>query len=523
MKSLYDILNEKVNQINNEKIDKGNKRKRINSFIKNAFAVIELISEREKKRSDIQFHYISRDKFKGAIARNECRAEVMNFLKENNIIDVLKKDGKEYYIHFEHEEMGYNKQPKGYKITEYGHKILSDAVNDNQFKYLIKEYKITKKEIKKFSPQEVMTKYGKEEYYLKSRSRENVEKVLKNNLELEFHPLSDEEMINIYKIEKRDLGDQDIKMLLQMVKDYFANKEFTYNVRLYSAFTNTPKCWRKFVTNSNGIVIDELFDIHSSVMNILPLVCRIVFASGKIDQNKFSSFLDEEKKLDSILESKDVDIYNLIGEGKFERQAVKEKLMHVIFSNNQSISKIEYTKRGKVVKSVTNQIKYWLKNNVPTMYEVLCNFEQVKDGNKMKSMFWYYFQKLETELMVNLNGMMSNKFNTTIYNIHDGIFCDKNVITKERKEICKKYYNVIKKKLAEEISKGKVSYIYKNERNVDDMYYEFKESTKDNIIDWLKATGTKQDLIDVENERYYDLYKIAYNYNAGRIKSTRDM
>ena len=43
------------------------------------------------------------------------------------------------------------------------------------------------------------------------------------------------------------------------------------------------------------------------------------------------------------------------------------------------------------------------------------------------------------------------------------------------------------------------------------------------IIEWLKKTGTKEDLELVEDERYYELYKIAFLYHLGKIKSTREM
>lgn len=451
MKTLFDVMNTKVEQVSKQNLDRGQKRKRISAFIKNVFAVIELISEREKKRPDIEFHYISQDKFKNLIKRDVLRAEVMEFLKQNNIIDVYKREGKEYYIHFEHEELGIKKQPKGYKITEYGHKILNEATNDSKFKELMSYYKITKKQIKKYTPEDVMKQYTKEDYYLKTRTRENIEKVINNNLELEFHPLSDEEMVKIYKEEKKDLGDEDIKMQLDIVKDYFANKEFTYNIRLYSAFTNTPKCWRRFVTNRNGEKIVELFDIHSSVMNILPLVCRTVFAKRTLSKEKFDKFLLEEKKLDNILQG---DVYKQIGGNIFSREEIKKQLMHVVFSNNEFVKKITYTPKGKLRKSASNQIKKWLSENLPIMYEILSNFEQRKQGGKKKSMFWYHFQKMETELMVNLNGIFSDKLKTTIYNIHDGLFVKQSFNTLENKRKCKLYYKAIKEKLAKQIMKG---------------------------------------------------------------------
>lgn len=521
MNTLNELIKTKEEEVSKQNLDRGQKRSKVNAFIKNVFAVIELISDRQKKRPDIEYHYISQDKFKDIIKRDDNRAEVMKFLKENNIIEVLKKDGKEFYIHFQHETIGLRKQPKGYKITQYGHQILKEAASDVQFKKILREYKVKKKEIKKYTPEDVMNKYSKEEYYLKTRTRQNIEKVLKNNLELEFHPLSEAEMVKLYKEEKPNTDTELIKRQLELVKDYFANKEFTYNVRLYSAFTTTPKCWRKFVTNKNGEKIVELFDIRSSILNILPLVCRMVFVQGKINMNKFNAFLEEEKMLENILNDKDQDIYKVIGEDVFDRQKIKDNLMLVVFRDNENVKKIEYKKNGEPKKTAKNQIKLWLRKNTPVMYEILSTFEQIKDGEKTKSMFWYYFQKFETELMVNVNGIFSDKLHTKIYNIHDGCFVEQKYVTEENKKRCLGYYVAIKNKLKQQISSSKQEDVIEEKNSK--IFKDFKESTKYNIIEWLKITGTKQDLELVEKETYFDLYKTAYNYNAGRIKSTREM
>ena len=146
------------------------------------------------------------------------------------------------------------------------------------------------------------------------------------------------------------------------------------------------------------------------------------------------------------------------------------------------------------------------------MYDVLSNFEQKQQGDKKKSLFWYYFQKVETELMANLNGYLFKKLNIKLYNIHDGLFCSEKYITEDNVNICKHYYEQMKLVFIKALNNGQVEKV---------KYSFIGEANKDNIINWLKATGTKQDLIDVEDERYFDLYKIAYDYNAGKIKSTR--
>ena len=95
----------------------------------------------------------------------------------------------------------------------------------------------------------------------------------------------------------------------------------------------------------------------------------------------------------------------------------------------------------------------------------------------------------------------------------------KYVLEYEKEELQRKvlqYYIAIKEVLKREISKGEANKVI--QENNSKIFKDFKESTKYNIVEWLKVTGNKQDLIDVDKQDYFSLYKLAYDYNAGKIK-----
>ncbi len=454
--NLLNVYKKKIDEVNEiQNLNRGQKKMKISAFVTNTLKLIDCFVTKEINNPTRDYHYISQENLKRVVYRDELRFEAMNFLKDEKIIETLKKNGKEYYVHFEHKDLGYNIQPKAYKITDFGYDVINNSFDDPQFEKFLSELRVVRKKYKPLTPEEVMKKYKDEDYYFVS-TKSNITTVLNNNLELEFHPLSDEEMIKIYRQEKKNkISDDDIKLHLNMVKDYFANKEFTYNVRMYSAFTNTPKCWRQFITNSEGKKIVELFDIHSSVLNILPLVCRIIlYRENKVNGIDFLCFEREEQYLENILENKDV--YKLIGEEEYGREEIKSAIMHVLFSNNKSFE-LQRTPKGKVKRLASNRVKIWMKENLPIMFDIVANFEEkhcskeVKQYKKIKSMFWLYFQKMETELMAMLNYQVSNALETKVYNIHDGCFISEEFATEQNKEKCKGTYKVIKKKMKEKI------------------------------------------------------------------------
>lgn len=453
--NLIDLYLPIVKQISSKaNLDKGQKKSKIRALVTNTLAIINLIESYETKNKNC-YHFIHHNKFHNINKQQKYITNAINFLKQNNIIQVYKKDGKEYFCHWINEDLGFNQLvSKGYKITEYGYQLINNSINNPQWNNFLEAIDIKVKNIKPYTPEEVMKKYSDEDY-LFQHTKNNIINVLNNNLQLQFHPLSDQQMINIYRQEKHDnITDQDILFKLNVVKDYFANKQFTYNIRMYSAFTNTPKCWRRFVTNTNQQPIGELFDIHSSILNILPLICRIELLKRKTDKETYNSFLKEEKLLEQYLEQ---DVYELIGGKEYTREQIKSQLMCVIFSNNKSFNTIQCTPKGKIKKTASNKIKLWLKDNLPIMHQVIGTYDEVENKNKKqywkktKSLIWMQFQKIETQLMSELNRAVSHHFNTKCYCIHDGLFCNVQFINQTNKTNCRLVYKKIKDLLKKSI------------------------------------------------------------------------
>lgn len=421
------------------------KKKRLGAFVNNVLYMIDIIQTRQNQKNSLtlnnefvknvtgEYSWVSMKQFEKKIKDRGLLQECKEYLKQQKLIDVMMKDGKEYYVHFAHSDLGYNICSKGYKLTEKCKHILSNTTTE-EFDEFIKQLGI--EELKKYSPEtpkEVMQKV--EDNYWFFNTKKNIEHVLENNLELEFHPTTVQELMDNYNAQRyfdgeKELSKEEIELEISHKLDEFANKDFSYNVRLYTAFTNIPRAWRKYVTTKDGKRVTELFDIHSSVLNILPLVCRIELLKNGCSKEVFEQFEAEEKMLELMLRK---DVYTTIAAGDYCRQDIKDALMKVLFSNNKSfenVAKIELTGKGKTKKSAANRIRFWLKDNFPTMFNVLANFEQVekkdevKGYKKFKSQYWKAFQELETELMCELNRRVEKQFGIKVYNLHDGCFSE---------------------------------------------------------------------------------------------------
>lgn len=481
MSRIKDLFKDKIVEVTTQKnLNRGQKKKRLGAFVNNVFYMIDIIQTRENKKNDLllndefarnitgEYSWISMKQFEKKIKDRGLLQECKEFLKKEKLIEVLMKDGREYYIHFGHSDQGYNICSKAYKLTEKCKDIIANTT-EQEFDEFIKQVGI--EERKKYTqptPAEVMA--GVEDNYWFFNTKKNIERVLNNNLELEFHPTSVQELVDLYNKQRKfdgekEASEKEIEFEISHKIDEFANKDFTYNVRLYCAFTNTPRAWRKFITTKDGKRIVELFDIHSSVLNILPLVCRNILLKNKCDDEIFKQFEAEEKVLEYMLQK---DIYTTIGGDEYKRQQIKDALMKVLFSNNKSfenIANIEVTAKGKVKKSAANRIRFWLRDNFPIMFDVLAHFEQVekktevKTYKKFKSQYWKAFQEFETELMCELNRRVEKQFGIKVYNLHDGCFSEKNdaalysdTSNRDIIEYCKEEYLKLKEELKQIIN-----------------------------------------------------------------------
>ncbi len=89
-----------------------------------------------------------------------------------------------------------------------------------------------------------------------------------------------------------------------------------------------------------------------------------------------TQFEQEEKFLEEVLNK---DIYTSISNGLRSREQIKAKVMEVIFSNNHKFSTFEKTVGGKIKNCPANNIKMWMMNHIPVMYNTLSHFEQEKN------------------------------------------------------------------------------------------------------------------------------------------------
>ena len=477
--TLKELYQKQIDLIENKSsLDKGQKKKSIHSFLVNTLSIIRFIQQMKKQNHE--YESISMEALRNIIPDTKRYYNVMNWLKENNIIEVKKdRNGDQLW-----ENPMFTDSPlrKEYRISEQGIKLLEEADKDPEFIQMLEKYQYEQKYYTPISPEKVLSKYKDTEYYFKN-TKQAIINVLNNNLQLEFHPIDDEKMVDLYleqakekysrtKYKKLEANRERIKSRLHMLQNYFELKEFTYETRLYSAFSNAPKCWRHYVKDKEGNSIGELFDIHCSVMTLFPTVCRIVFAEKKMQPEQVIPFLREEKKLKEWLKkTKDQDFYIRIGnwnEKNYSREQIKPVVMKVNFSNNENIIKRKVAKSGNLRKDyqIENHWKECYKTQFPTLYQINSTFEQYKDNKnykgkkkykpKLKSLVWEYFQQIETEIMTNLNQIVSKQLGIKIYNIHDGLYCDEKYCTEENYKMVKKLFEGMVKKLNELIypSKG---------------------------------------------------------------------
>lgn len=567
MSTLKEIYKNKIIQVRGqENLNKLQKKKKLWAFISKTLYIIDLIQTREnqknrlaltdefKKISSGEYSYISRDEFIKGFANDQAVFnDCMKYLKNEGLVECRKVNGVEYYIHWQNKIDKIDKCPKAYKLTDKCKQIFTNTsqAEFDEFIDSIKVEGIPRRKYVPTTPKEQVEKVN-QDYWFK-HTKQNIEHVFNNNLELEFHPTTIDELVEQYNKQRMDQGEkvlsrQQIEEFISQRIDEYANKDFSYNVRLYSAFTNTPKSWRKYVRTKNGNIIVELFDIPSSILNILPIVCRIELRKNNCSKEKFEQFLLEEKMLNSQLQRRydkqnPVHIYEIIGNGEYSKQEIKDNVMTVFFSNNKSfenVANIEKTAKGKVKHTPANAVRIWLKNNYPIMFDIVSHFEQkydktAKSYKKFKSQFWRAFQQIETEIMCELNVRVEKKFGLKVYNLHDGCFMDALYSTEtsdEMVEFCRSQFNFLKQGMNMKIDEKYSS----NEKPVETQVVVEKpvvvqqamkpvNTERETIRKWLVETNTSKEQLKEfdEDPNMYDLFKYAWEYGTGKIKSTRDL
>ena len=476
---------------------KSNHEKQNNCLIVNIAKLIKFMIQLGATNKN--YAEISRNQF---INNGLANQKYLKLLKNEGIIECKKNsNGKQTFLHLDNEtiinmakqEIYLTVSGKKYKFTDYGWKLITDENIAREIDELTKDYQITLYNTPEQQIKEAEYVDQDEQFLLKS---------MKNDMSLSFEPAEDSVMIREYlqyklkegKITKEQLKFKSQKYIeearfkLNKLKGMYKFNFIKYQYRVYSAFTSTPKCWRKYIKTSTGGNLFEGFDIHASIVRIQPLVFLEQERSEKLmkDVNKIEEELAEGK-----------DIYITFAKGdKNLRDKMKQSVMEATFCNND-----DFVTRVKS-KPYVNMIKDFYLENTPRMYQMRSvwreeknpNYEQQMDEylkyrkkekqyeqekrkwkreqkkglhvdqcfkkrdftifkhvpKQGKSLIWQDFQRIETRLMLELMKRTEQKFGCICYHIHDGFDTNVELTDEQRKWIDDQFmmiYNEYKNKL----------------------------------------------------------------------------
>lgn len=223
MSLLTKMYERKIKEVATAKqLTKYHKRKKVWAFVNSTMYILDLIMKREEKKNkwimDNEFYinktedytWISREDFQEQISDNKLFNECMAYLKEEGIIDVFKKDGKEYYIHFPMD--GKERCSKAYKLTDKCWNMFKNTSKEefDQFIDSIEVKCIARKKYVQPTPKKIMENV-KEDFWFKN-TKENITHILENDLELEFHPTSVEELVELYNQQRKEDGEKEASL-----------------------------------------------------------------------------------------------------------------------------------------------------------------------------------------------------------------------------------------------------------------------------------------------------------------------
>lgn len=391
---------------------------------------------------------------------NKARINTLNILKQEKIIEVkTNKDGKESFqscwkYNPETKKKEFDPTivatPKSYSFTEYGMKLIKN-------KKLIEQIKNLTDPIKRDQTETITNQWLK--------------KAAKDNLSLKFVLTKSIDQIAIEYLEeakddwhvtKKNYKHKlkEAKLVVQTTIHNFNNKFLKIEQRMYTALSLCPKALRKYIQTTNGMHIDDGFDINSSIYTLLGSTLELYMKEKHIKPS--IDFYIEKQKLHDLCFDEQMHIYEYIGQwngGHWHKKQIKPHNMQVVFSNNEDIIKMDSKKTAR------NQIKRFLQTEFPVIWSILIHFEQevneeyeqqlekynnyqqqkdfynikkadwiaagridelypvepkyIKEPKQLKSTIWKYFQRIETHIMLNLKHRIEAIYNTTAYWIHD--------------------------------------------------------------------------------------------------------
>lgn len=479
-----------------------------------------------EKTKPCQFMNISRKSLRKCVnmQENSVISDFIQELKNNDIIIINKRwkaqqFAKQYAVSINYKESLLNPlremKSKIVKLTKGSFRAWGLISSEELIKYVNEQNVIFTQKDKE---QNIYKEYEKNSIGYHEGKTET-EKILHERMEKNFS--FNNELI-IDHINKSSNIYDEVEKLIRFVK---ATKNKTYSFshgRSYlNGYSNGAKVYRDtFLYDDKKLI--ELMDVKSCFVLLTVILASL---SNQVEK-------EEIKKLYKLIV--DNDIYVILGAyinkddylryGKEYRDVAKSSVIRWYFMNNQG-------KKSCGMNKDMNKVKQFFKNNFPTYYSFLTNYAEIKvptgkiyrtkkkqeqkQQYEIKSCLAIDCQWLENKLIVNT--LMKKYQDYKVITLHDSLWISEDQYSEDLvNDVKKEWNNIICKYIFTEKEKEE----YDVKQDVEEYY---KEANKENIIQWLKANGTKQDLIDVEDERYYDLYKIAYEYKFGMIKSTRDM
>lgn len=290
--------------------------------------------------------------------------------------------------------------------------------------------------------------------------------------------------------------------------------------RIYqNGWTNLCKEFRKTV-KYKGQLMDELFDVRN---------CYVQFTAAKLEECGQVNETELKEFCDLAYSGQ---FYQFLAEDtKFDRNDMKQPWMHYLFSNNGTKKKgIEQQKLfvdGVAKKKYDDEyIEKWniVKNKMlehfPSIHKYLYSYQQVEVEGRKKSRLSVDLQWIENKYVLNCLMKRLEEKGKIIepISLHDGIYLTEEQVTKELRDFVQECWKAILNKYIRKVE-------VKDEVKPTVVVAQPVNSEREQIRNWLVETDTSKKHMKQfdEDSNLYDLYKIAWEYGTGQIKSTREI
>ena len=284
--------------------------------------------------------------------------------------------------------------------------------------------------------------------------------------------------------------------------------------RIYqNGWTNLSKELRETV-KLNGKNLVEVFDVRN---------CYVQFTAAKLEE---CGQVDQGELKDFCEKAYSGKFYEYLAEGtEYNREEMKQPWMHFLFSSAGT------KKRGLASQKKEYEQAYIAKWNVvknkiksfPSIYKFLLSYPQIEVEGRKVSKLSVDLQWIENKYV--LNGLMrkleeKGKIVEPI-SLHDGIYLTENQATEQMKDFMQSCWNkILNKHIRKVEAKDEVKPI-----PVAMPVKTLVNSERETIRKWLVETNTSAKHMKQfdEDKNMYDLFKIAWEYGTGQIKSTREI